>query len=136
MVLFCLGLISLALCAWQFDWSHKPVFYVMAIIGFLFLGSKKELPNEDWSPQQKAAWTKRFTTIKVKDNQLVYVSGESPNSIDTYDLSNIKLLNDKGNKLVITFIDGTVKKISTKYWSSDNVQDFIKTTNELLASSS
>jgi len=136
MLVLCISIIILSIVAWFLDWSYQPVFFVMAFIAFLFLGQKKDIPDSSWSPQQKGSWTKRCTTIKVKDGQLVYVSGDGPNDIDNYALSTIQRLDLNNNKLIIQFKDGTSKKVSAKYWANDDIQGFVNATNSQLQENS
>lgn len=132
MLLFCLSVIGLAILAWLLDWRYQPVFFAMAFVAFLFLGSKKEIPDETWTTQQNANWTKRFTTIKVKDGFLIYVFGEGPGDVDKYELSEIDSLNISGNRLNLKFKDGHTKKLTTKYWAQSEVKGFVDKTNKLL----
>ncbi len=136
MFLLCLSVIGLAITAWLLDWRYQPVFFVMAFVAFLFLGSKKEIPDKTWTAQQKANWTKRFTTIKVKDGFLIYVAGEGPGNIDKYELEKIDSINITGNRLNLKFKDGHTKKLTTKYWSQNEVQGFVDETNKLLQNNS
>ena len=108
----------------------------MAFIAAMFLGNKKDFPDDNWSPQQKADWTKRYTTIKIKNNELVYVSGNSPNDIERFNLDTIDSLFIVSKKLMIKFKDKSVKKVSAKFWSPNDIDSFIKYTNGVLRGSS
>ena len=136
MVLLCLLVILLCAISWFQDWPYKLVSSGMVFIAFMFLGNKKDFPTDDWSPQQKADWTKRYTTIKIKDNELVYVSGNSSNDIERFNLDAIDNLIIESKKLIIQFKDRNAKKISIKFWSSEDIENFVAYTNGILRSSS
>jgi len=136
MVLLCLSVILLCAISWLQDWPYKVIFSVMAFIAAMFLGNKKDFPDDNWSPQQKADWTKRYTTIKIKNNELVYVSGNSPNDIERFNLDTIDSLFIVSKKLMIKFKDKSVKKVSAKFWSPNDIDSFIKYTNGVLRGSS
>ena len=134
--LLCISVIALAVYAFIQDWGYKPVFVIMSLVAFIFLGNKKDIPNETWTPQQKATWTKRYTTLNIKDGNIVYVSGESPSDRESYELTNISHIEHKDNKLFIIQNDSIARKISTKYWEPAQVQQFLLQANEQLSKNS
>lgn len=134
--LLCISVIAIAVYAFVQDWGYKPVFIVMALVAFIFLGSKKDIPNETWTPQQKASWSKRYTTLNIRDGNIVYVAGEAPSDRENYELSSISKIEYKNNQLVIIQNDSVIRKISTKYWDPTHVQQFILEANEQLSKNS
>ncbi len=132
MLLLCVSIILLALAAWVLNWRYQPVFFVMAFVAFLFMGQKMDVPDETWSAQQKASWSKRYTTLRVKDGALVYVYGDGPGDVVRYELEDIRSIRKLGNKLLVDFKDGRSEKIIAKYWPQSEVRMFIEEINELL----
>lgn len=132
MLLLCLSIILLAFAAWVLNWRYQPVFFVMAFVAFLFLGKKMDVPDDTWSAQQKASWSKRYTTLKVKDGALVYVYGDGPGDVVRYAFEDIKSIRKFGSKLMVDFTDGRTEKIVAKYWPQREVQMFIGEINEFL----
>ena len=122
----CLSIIALAIFAYVNDFSRFGIYIVIAIVAFLFLGHTPEIPNDSWSSGEKASWTKKYTTLKIKDNELIYIYGNSPLDKDVYKINKIKTIENKRKKLKITFKDTNVFKISTKYWNPLHVDKFIE----------
>lgn len=130
MFILCFGVIVLAVVSFIMDWPYKAVFVAMAVVSFIMLGGKKDIPNESWSPQQKGAWTKRYTTLKIKDGKLTYIAGDSSSDKEVYELSDIDPLKYESNKLLIIKNGAVERKISTKYWLPEKTQEFIFNVNE------
>lgn len=128
----CISVIALAIYAFIQDWGYKPVFVIMALVAFIFLGNKKDIPNETWTSQQKGAWTKRYTTLNIKDGNIVYISGESPSDRESYDLTKISHIEFQNNKILIISNDSVTRKINAKYWEPKQVQQFVLKANEQL----
>ena len=125
--IFLTSVIALAVYSFIQDWNYKPVFVIMATVAFLFMGQKKDFPNESWSPQQKGAWTKRYTTLKLnKDNNIVYISGDRPYERESFALEDFKNISSRKKKIVIEFNDSSLRKISTMYWSQEDVESFVE----------
>ncbi|WP_373032950.1 hypothetical protein [Sulfurovum sp.] len=106
----------------------------MSIVAFLFLGSKADIPDETWSPQEKGAWTRRYTTLKLKEGQLIYVSGDRPDSRESFDMNTLKEIEYRKKKLILHFNDLTTRTINAKYWNPNLVKDFIESINAQLSS--
>ncbi|MCP4289053.1 MAG: hypothetical protein GY792_32305 [Gammaproteobacteria bacterium] len=108
----------MAIYAFFNDWGHLPVFVIMALVAFMFLGAKKDIPDETWSPQQKGAWAKRYTTLRINDGEIIYVAGESSNERESYSLAEIDQLQYRSNKIFIYKNGSLNRKINCKYWNT------------------
>ncbi len=132
MFILLISVIALAVYAFTQDWDSKFVFLVMVVVALFFMGSKKDLPNDSWTPQQKGAWTKRYTTLKLNKDNIVYISSDKPNDKETFDLKDLKNITSQKNKIVMEFKDLPHRKISTKYWAPKDVSNFVSNvTNEI-----
>ena len=127
--MMCVGIIILAIYAYINDFSRFGIYLVMAIIAFLFLGNSPEIPNDSWTTSQKAQWTKKFTTLKVKDNELIYIFGTKPLDKEVFSLDNIKNIIYKHKKFIVHFNDGSKKVLNAKYWNPIHINQFIETLN-------
>ncbi len=134
MVLMCISIIIFTIYAYIEDLSYFGVYLTMSIVAFLFLGSKADIPDETWSPQEKGAWTRRYTTLKLKEGQLIYVSGDRPDSRESFDMNTLKEIEYRKKKLILHFNDLTTRTINAKYWNPNLVKDFIESINAQLSS--
>ena len=120
-----ISIIVVSIYALYSDWDYKPVFVIMGIVSFVFLGNKKDFPDDSWSAQQKGAWTKRYTTLKLRNDELIYISGDSPNDRETFALEGLQSISINKNKIVLELKGASDRSISTKYWAADAVRDFV-----------
>jgi len=125
MILFCLSIIFLAVYAYLNDFSRVGIYVVIGIVAFLFLGTPIDIPNETWTSSQKASWTKKYTTLKIEKDELIYVLGNSPKDRKVFLISEINTINYKNKKLILTFINGKRYAINAKYWHPIDIKKFI-----------
>lgn len=130
MILMIFSIILFTIYAFVQNLPHLGVYIVMSIVAFLFLGSKADIPDDTWSPQKKGAWTKRYTTLKLKDNELIYVYGDNPAHKETFDIDKLEDVEYKKNKLLLHFKNSKTHKINAKYWNPNDVKSFVDSLNE------
>jgi len=129
--ILCVSIIIFTIYAYINNFSHFGIYLVMAIVAFLFLGDTPEIPNELWTSSQKAQWTKKFTTLKIKNNELVYIFGTKPSDKEVFLLNDIISISYKKNKIIIQLNNETTKVFNSKYWNPSDIKQFIKTIHHL-----
>jgi len=128
------GFLALAVYSYFQDFEYWGVLMFVAVPSMMFLADTPAVPDETWSPQEKGAWTRRYTTLKLKDEKLIYVLSDKPKDVDTFELNKLNNLEYKKGKIILNFLQNAKsRKISTKYWNEEEVKRFIDNINKVLS---